>query len=219
MMASTFPAALTRRTERGAIGDRLGRRLAARIAVDEGEVTFALDASEDVVVRGEPAFAMRGPSRDHRVRRKMRGDRAALRWDREFDVDVRRAKLPEGRVFRKARLNGAVAAQRGREPRFEQDLRAVADAQDQFALGGALADGRHQSIVRGDRARAHAIFVCEPARQHVRVEASHLVEIGVPVNSIGFEPDRATRANGLFFAIGPRKNENSDPRTHAGTPS
>ena len=61
-------------------------------------------------------------------------------------------------------LEAAIADQRaGEQSGFDQDLEAVADAQDEAALGGEAADGAHDGGELGDGAAAEVVAVGEAA--------------------------------------------------------
>ena len=82
------------------------------------------------------------------------------------------------------------------------------------AMENALAHDADERIVRGDRSAAHAILVCEPARQHERVVAPHVLDRRPPVHELRLEPDHLARPLRLVLAIRPRKHE--DPHTRGG---
>src|SRR5579871_4642729 len=110
---------------------------------------------------------MRRPGRNERVLRKRRRNRASRRFESEPHVNVTADEVWLRCVFGKRRRRLAPGAGSRNESGFEQDLRAVADAEDEFSSLGGGGDEIHDAIVRGDRSRANAIFVGKATRKHV----------------------------------------------------
>ena len=114
---------------------------------------------------------MRRPRRNSAPCGSAGGDRAARRA---------RRRASRRRAGRRSAAPGAFVAKRRGRPahrrpcreraRFEQDLRAVADAEHEFSGDCARRSTESiDAIVRGDRAGAHAILVGKAARQHVGI--------------------------------------------------
>ena len=203
-----------RRAKRGAVRNRLARRLTRSVAIDERYETFALEPCQRRALRGEPAFAVRSPGREHRARCETGGDRATLGRHHEFDVNVRRAILSERRVFGKGSLRLGPSIESRHEAALEQDLRTIADSEHGFPDGRAFANRSHHAIVRGDRAGSHTVLVGKAPRQDVGIVAAHDVEVGGPRYELRSQVDGLTRAQRLFFAVRSGKDDDAHGRTH-----
>ena len=114
-------------------------------------------------------------------------------------------------------LEADVADERaGQQVGFGQDLKAVADAHDQAAVGGEVGDGGHDRAEARDRAAAQVVAVREAARDDDRVD---VVEARVLVP----EPDRlgalegGDGVGGVVVGVDARKDADPDAhRSHGG---
>ena len=68
----------------------------------------------------------------------------------------------------------------GQKPEFDQNLEAVADAEDEPAALGMGAHRRHDRRMGGDRAAAQIIAVGEAARQHDEIGPRRQFGLGMP---------------------------------------
>ncbi len=112
----------------------------------------------------------------------------------------------------------AVAEQgAGQEMRLGQDLEAVADPEDEPAIGGERGHGAHHRAEPGDHAGPQVVAVGEAARQDHpgdAVEGRRLVPQDDRLGAGDLE-----RVDGIDVAVRAREQHDPDPDGHAGAPT
>src|SRR5260370_119649 len=105
-----------------------------------------------------------------------------------------------------------VASQRsGQQSRLTQNLEAVADAEDQSAPGGELADGVHHWGELGDGAGAEIVTEGETSGDDDGVAVLEVVRV-VPEKSYGLLGDLLDGPESIVIAV--RSGENYDAKFH-----
>src|SRR5439155_13087225 len=111
-----------------------------------------------------------------------------------------------------------VSAKDAREQaRFAEDLKAVADPEDEPTVRRELGDRRHRRRKACDRAAAQVVTVREPTREHDGVEVRQL-GLGMP-DEDGLRVERGESPERVTIVAGSRKAEDADARLRARQPS
>ena len=113
------------------------------------------------------------------------------------------------RIVGEGRRRAAGRARTRHEPGFEENLRAVADAENELAGARTGGDAVHRRVVRCNGTGAYPILVRESAGQHVGVE--RVERSGArPVHEFGIAAAVAQHPQRLLFRVRPRKDEHRD---------
>src|SRR6266542_4813993 len=161
-----FPVRDARDVAGGAVGIRRLRDAARGVAIPEGHAMLSLELHEGVRRRRVVAFHVPDRHPDHGARLVETRKRRLAVLDSQEDVaaDVTQAAVDANRA--------------GQEPRLEQHLESVADAQDRTAGLGEPRDDVHHRREPRERSRPQVVAIGEPSRQDHRVGA---LELGILV--------------------------------------
>ena len=96
----------------------------------------------------------------------------------------------------------------GQQARFAQDLKTVADAEHEAAIGGKLAHRVHDRRARGNRAAAQIIAIGKPAGHDHEIGALRQRGLGMPDHRRLLAGDELQRARHVALAIDSGKDEN-----------
>ena len=108
----------------------------------------------------------------------------------------------------------------GSSPRFAQDLKAVADAEHQPAIGRELAHRIHDRRAAGNRAAAQIVAVGKPARHDDEIGARRQRGVGMPHHRRLAAGNEFERARHVALAIDAGKNEDGGfHRSHLTRPT
>ena len=98
----------------------------------------------------------------------------------------------------------------GQEPRFAEDLEAVADAEHEPALSGEVGDRLHRRREARDRAGPEVVAVGEPAGEDDRTDLRQLA-VRVP-DEHGLGAEALERERGIPIVVRPGEDEDRDAR-------
>ena len=104
------------------------------------------------------------------------------------------------------------------QPRLEQDLGAIADAQHVFPGLRRFNDRIGQLVVCGNSTSPDPILVREAARQDKGVERAQADGTATPVNRLSVEPRGLQGTHGFVLAIGTGEDRHRNPRAQAAAP-
>jgi hypothetical protein len=123
-------------------------------------------------------------------------------------VAISRGEARVRRLHQKRRtfadeVQAFIAHQRaGQEARLDQDLEAVADAENRNARFGALDEVGRDRRARGDGAAAQIVAIGEAARDHNEIKAFRQGAFAMPNHGRGMAGDTLNRHRSIAVAIG-----------------
>ena len=179
-----------------AVGIRTIGQVSVRIAILPEDLVVGLELCERFLVGKITAFAMGDGHAQDFSRRNLTGEWRIVRGGLEENIFA-------------VELQIAVADERaGQQAGFGEDLKAVADAEDEAAVVGELFHGLHHGAEPRDRAAAKIIAIAEAAGKYDTVGVAER-SVLVPDKPRGMA-EVADGVNGILVAVAGGKLEDGE---------